>query len=89
MWSYVFVGCPNAPKSYCVDGEGPGNGIVNVEKTPLITEKPYIIFENDRYFLVIPKVEVDKVGPSDYGHLQNDKIDFENVFVAKETDSVE
>jgi len=41
-WSFVYVGCKNAPNSSC--GSGPNH--VNVDSTPLIAEKPYIVENN-------------------------------------------
>jgi len=31
--------------------------VVNVPSTPLIAEKPFISFENDKYYLEVPLVE--------------------------------
>jgi hypothetical protein len=55
-WSFVHLGCKGAPKSYC----GHGAAHSNVEKTPIIAEKPYIIESNDKYTLVVPKYESNK-----------------------------
>jgi len=34
----------------------------NVAQTPVIAEKPYISFANNKYYLNIPNVEFNKVG---------------------------
>lgn len=37
----------------------------------------------------MPKLEIKKKGPSNYNSSESDLIDFQNVFVAKETDSID
>jgi len=78
-WNMVFVGCKNAPSSHC----GHPNPYTTVDATPLIAEKPYIMWNqsNHRYYLMVPKLERNKVGVTkDYDNV--DQIDFQNVFVA-------
>ena len=59
-----------------------------IESTPIIVEKPYIILENNKYSLMIPKLEINKVGPTvNYDNAV--EVPFENVYVANESDSVE
>ena len=53
----------------------------------MIAEKPYIKIDNNgRYSIVVPAVTFNKVGPQDYSNYK--VIDFSNVYVAKDTDSV-
>jgi hypothetical protein len=78
-WNMVFVGCENAPSSHC----GKPNPYTTVDATPLIAEKPYIMFDQSshRYYLMVPKLETNKVGATkDYDNVE--QIDFQNVFVA-------
>ena len=49
----------------------------------MIAEKPYLSETAGRYFLNIPKVEHNKVGPT-AGFRNADTVDFSNVFVANE-----
>ena len=78
----VFSGCVNAPKFHCGNQGGLPHTIV--ESSPLIAEKPYIS-ENGvgQYFLNIPKVVQNKVGPTP-GFRNADQVDFTQVFVANE-----
>ena len=87
VWNYAFVGSENAPASKCTDDKL-GQGIITIPSTPSIAEKPFIVFENNKYYLAVPAYEVNKVGPSNYDTI-NMKIDFEDVFVARETDSAD
>lgn len=78
-WNMVFVGCKNAPSSHC----GHPNAYTTVDATPLIAEKPYIMWDpsTHRYYLMVPKIERNKVGVTkDYDNV--DQIDFQKVFVA-------
>jgi len=78
-WNMVFVGCENAPSSNC----GQPNPFTTVDATPIIAEKPYIMWDHltNRYYLMVPKLERNKVGVTqDYENV--DQIDFQNVFVA-------
>lgn len=51
----------------------------------MIAEKPFIIFENGRYFLAVPNLKTNSRGISNYNELT--KVDFSKVFVARDTDS--
>jgi len=59
----VFVGVNGGPDSSCGSG---GCIFTSIESTEKIAEKPYIIFENGKYYLMIPPVEENKVGTSNY-----------------------
>lgn len=94
LWNMCFLGCIGAPSSYVnniavtnVDDLYKTAGLItNQEATPIIAEKPYIAFQNGRYYLVRPKLEKEKKGASaDYG--AGNLIDFENIYVATEQDS--
>jgi hypothetical protein len=61
---------------------------VNIASTPIIAEKPFIVFEDGKYYLAIPQVETNKQGASNYAN-NIQKVPFENVYVAKDTDSVD
>jgi len=63
-WNFVHVGNINASESHCGDEAVSGSlqNIQNVEKTPIIVEKPYIIHDGFAFKLMIPNLETDKVG---------------------------
>jgi hypothetical protein len=87
VWNIVFLGCQGAPASHC----GQPLPYTNVEKTPSIAEKPYIVMEasTGKYFLMLPDIEQDKIGSSQsqVQQVSVQSIDFEKVFVAAPTDS--
>lgn len=62
-----------------------GGPNTTVDASPLVVEKPYIIYDNG-YKLMRPNAEYNKVGPTP--NWENaDMIDFSNVYVASDTDS--
>ncbi|OAP54769.1 hypothetical protein AYL99_11217 [Fonsecaea erecta] len=58
VWNMVFVG-DNQPPS----GAWPDQPFTVIDKTPVIREKPYLIFNND-YAVQVPNVKRDSQGPS-------------------------
>jgi len=88
VWNMVFVGNNGGvPKNHCSDSNG--QPMTVIEKTPVIAEKPYIIVDdNGKWSLRVPRVEVNKVGPTtNWDNV--DQYDFGKVFVARETDSAD
>jgi len=84
VWNGVWVGSPGAPSSHCSNvGGGPNS---TVDATPVIREKPYLVFENNKYYIASPKQENNKVGYTANWDNAN-LIPFEHVYVAKPTDS--
>jgi len=57
-WNLVFAGVKGAPASHCSDKGG--SPYTTLFKTDKIAEKPYIIERDEKYFLKIPHVELDK-----------------------------
>lgn len=73
-WNFVYSGCTGNPGPKC------GNHVDTViDQTPTIAEKPFISFENDRYYLNRPRQASNTSGPN-FG--RNDKFDFSQVYVA-------
>jgi len=59
----------------------------NVESTPLIAEKPFIVEDNGKFGMVIPGYETDKTEP---GMPENyNAVPFERVYVATDEDTAE
>ncbi len=83
LWNYVFVGTENSPSNSCQDSGQAAT--VNIPSTPIIAEKPFIIFENGKYFLAVPNLKTNSRGVSNYNDLV--KIDFSQVYVATDKDS--
>jgi len=84
VWNFVYVGIRgNAPPSYC-PADAKKCAVANIGPTPVIAEKLYLSYDSGRFFLMVPPLEYNKLGASNYG--ANDKsIGFENVFVANST----
>jgi hypothetical protein len=81
----VFVGTTGGPESHCgnLDGAIPST---NIDATPIIAEKPYLVAQGDQFMLMKPRVETNKVGVTS-GFSNADEIDFSEVYVATENDS--
>jgi len=81
----VFVGTKGAPTNHC--GTNGGHPYVTVNSAPMVVEKPYIVLVGSQYKLMVPNLEVNKVGTTP--NFSNAKeIDFSQVFVANENTDV-
>ena len=58
-WNMMFVGVPNAP----VD-KWPKNPYTVINETPVIREKPYLIFEKSEYMIKVPELMKNSAGVS-------------------------
>jgi len=80
----VFSGCKGAPATHC-SNKG-GNPYTVLDKSPAVVEKPYIIIDGDSFKLMVPRLELNKVGTTP--NFDNaDPIDFSQVYVASASDS--
>lgn len=61
-YNEVFMGSPNAPPHHCSGEDQSPDHFTNIDKTPVIAEKPYISENNGMFTLNVPKIEKDKVG---------------------------
>ena len=88
VWNSVLVGCSTSIKNS--DWDRGGTNTV-VEKTPIIAEKPYLIYnsDSDEYGIVVPKVKENTVGVSweNMTEADYDYISLKDCYVAKPTDS--
>ena len=80
----MWVGCSGAPSDHCSNNQGGPNS--TIDESPVVVEKPYIIFENGRYYLMRPRAEFNKRNNT-AGWENADMIDFEKVYVVKSTDT--
>jgi len=80
----VFSGSKGSPADHCsVEGNNP---YTNVASSPMVVEKPYLVLEGDSYKLMVPRLELNKVGVTP--NFDNaDPIDFSQVYVASANDS--
>lgn len=76
-------GCLNCTTPTCVP-TCTGNPYTTIKKTPVIAEKPYISSNSTgtKYKLMIPQIEVDKVGTSADNDTHTVAVDFSQVYVA-------
>ena len=88
VWNMVFTGVQGAPPTHC-DNTG-GTPSTNVAATPIISEKPYIVYENatKKYSLRVPVLKKNSVGYN-VANQGEQIIDFENVYVTKLTDTAQ
>jgi hypothetical protein len=59
VWNQVFVGCQGAPAE-----NFPAQAYTVIDRTPIIREKPYLIFEGGRYAVMVPDLRKETAGPS-------------------------
>src|ERR1700677_234713 len=83
VWNMVFVGTPGAPSAW--------PGYTEVDKTPLIAEKPYLVVDNSgRYWVMVPALKRDSAGPSWGGPVPSpaSAISIEQFYLAHPGDTV-
>lgn len=59
VWNQVFVGCDGAPAE-----NFPAQAYTVVEKAPVIREKPFLIFEDGKFAVMVPELQKDTTGTS-------------------------
>ena len=79
------MGSKKAPNANCgVDSDAGLGPNVTIKETPVIAEKPYITSEKEKFNLMKPKVDVDRISTTaDWDNAE--AIPFENVYVASAT----
>ena len=77
-WNMVYQGVTNTPNDVC---QNRTSLYTSIDTTPIIAEKPYLSYENGNYYLNIPPIEYNKMGPTNYNDSMDEKIDFSNVYV--------
>jgi len=68
QWNMMFVGDPNSPA-----GKWPEKPYTVIRETPLIREKPYLVYANDDYVLKIPSIKKNSCGFDWENYQQNEK----------------
>jgi len=83
----VFTGVAGSPSNHCgnLGGKTPST---NVEKTPRISEKPYITIESSsgKFFLQVPPLKIESRG-ANFSTAGVKSIDFSQVYVTRTTDT--
>jgi len=82
-WNFVFVGVQGAPTSMV----GKPYGLSVEATTPAIAEKPYLVEKNEEWWIVVPPILNNRVGPVDNPASGLEWISMDDVYVAKPGDS--
>merc|ERR1712176_89482 len=86
-WNMVYQGVLNTPNDVC---QNRTNLYTSIDSTPIIAEKPFISFDDGKYYLMIPPIEYNKRGPTDFNSTDIEAVDFSNVYVTdSRTDTAE
>ena len=67
-WNMMFMGVPNAP-----EGIWPERPFTVIKETPVIREKPYLVFKNNGYDVVIPGLKKNSTSYSWGNPSKNEK----------------
>lgn len=86
-WNMVFVGNNGQPGTHCSNSNG--WPITSVSTTPVVAEKPYLIMNsNGQYSIGVPPLKFNSLGATT--NFDNETfIDLSQVYVARDTDSVD
>ena len=57
-WNMMFMGVPHAP-----EGTWPKKPYTVIKETPLVREKPYLVYDQKGYFIQIPAIDKNSIGP--------------------------
>jgi hypothetical protein len=84
-WSFLFQGCDNPPTV-----NWPSGSISVVAKTPLVREKPYVIFEGGSYAVFVPAFRTTSQGTGWYNQTPlGERIPIDQFYIAQSsTDNV-
>jgi hypothetical protein len=66
-WNMVFVGVQNAPS-----GNWPDIPYTVIKETPVIREKPYFVYTKKGFYVKIPKLKKNTVGPGWLNDIKDD-----------------
>jgi hypothetical protein len=78
-WSFLFQGCDNPPTA-----NWPGGSISVVAKTPLVREKPYVVFEGGNYAVFVPAWRTTSQGTTWYNQTPlGERIPIDQFYIAQ------
>jgi hypothetical protein len=67
-WNMMFVGVPDAPSE-----NWPAMPFTTIKETPLIREKPYLVYDGKGFGVKIPDLKKNSAGPGWINHLNDSK----------------
>ena len=75
----MFVGVPDAPSE-----NWPEKPFTTIKETPVIREKPYLVYDGKDYKVNIPKLKHNSVGPGWLNHVRDERaISFKDFYLVK------
>jgi hypothetical protein len=75
----MFVGVPDAPSE-----NWPEKPFTTIKETPVIREKPYLVYDGKDYKVNIPKLKHNSVGPGWLNHVRDERtISFNEFYLVK------
>lgn len=78
-WNMMFVGVPDAPEE-----DWPAKPFTTIKETPLIREKPYIIYGKKGYSVIVPFLKRNSKGPGWYDKKNPGKtLSIKDFYIAK------
>jgi len=78
-WNMMFVGVPDAPTE-----NWPEKPFTTIKETPVIREKPYLVYDGKDYKVNIPKLKHNSVGPGWLNHVRDERaISFKDFYLVK------
>ena len=78
-WNMMFVGVPDAPSE-----NWPEKPFTTIKETPVIREKPYLVYDGKDYKVNIPKLKHNSVGPGWLNHVRDERaISFKDFYLVK------
>ena len=86
VWNMMFVGVPGAPPE-----NWPDKPFTTINETPVIREKPYLVYDKKEFVVKIPELKHNTIGPDWLNHINDKKTLHQDEFyiVKPQTDNAE
>lgn len=79
VWNMMFVGIQGTPA-----GNWPERPYTTIPETPLIREKPYLVYENNVFIVKIPELKENSAGPGWVnGDVDDNALPFEDFYLVQ------
>jgi hypothetical protein len=78
-WNMMFIGVPDAPAE-----DWPAKPFTTIKETPLVREKPFLIYSEKGFNVRMPGIKVNSVGPGWTDNINDEKtIDLNTFYIVK------